>query len=131
MTDARLTTPRYVVPDGIPSPGGPYTPLTVVDGLIFVSGQLPRTEANDLVEDSIEAQARQVFHNMGMCLAAVGASLRDVIKVNVWLKDWDDFSGFNQVYEDVFRVPYPARTTIPAPFPVIRIEADCVARLPD
>jgi 2-iminobutanoate/2-iminopropanoate deaminase len=121
---------RHVFPDNVTPPGGPYTPVTIVDGLIFVCGQVPRTATNELVIDEIEPQSRQTFENMRNCLAAAGATFADVVKVNAWLRDWADFPAFNAIYDEYFSEPYPTRTTVPAPFPVIRLEVECVARLP-
>lgn len=120
---------QHIFPENVPPPGGPYTPVVVSDGLIFVCGQVGRTAANDLVADEIEAQTRQALQNMRNCLAAAGATLADVIKVNAYLRDWSDFTAFNEVYLEYFSEPYPVRTTVPAPFPVIRLEVECVARV--
>ena len=119
-----------IYPENVPPPGGPYTPVTILNGLIFVCGQVPRTPNGELVADDIEAQTRQVFENMRNCLAAANATFSDVVKVNAWLKDWNDFPGFNSIYEQYFTEPYPVRTTVPAPFPVIRLEVECIARVP-
>ncbi|HZP15127.1 MAG TPA: RidA family protein [Nocardioides sp.] len=117
-------------PSDVPPPGGPYTPVVVCDGLIFVCGQIGRTPDNELVEDEIKAQARQTFENMSNCLAAAGATLADVMKVNAYLRDWSDFKAFNEVYLEYFAEPYPVRTTVPSPFPLIRLEVECIARVP-
>lgn len=119
-----------IYPKNVPPPGGPYTPVTIHNGLIFVCGQVPRTPNGELVADNIEAQTRQVFENMRCCLAAANATFSDVVKVNAWLRDWNDFAGFNSIYEQYFTEPYPVRTTVPAPFPVIRLEVECIARVP-
>lgn len=124
-----MAEPRYVFPDDVPPPGGPYSPVVVVGGLAFICGQVPRTPAGERVADDIETQTRQVFTNMENCLSAVGCSFADVVKVNAFLADWSDFAGFNEVYKSVFAEPYPVRTTVPAPMPTIRVEVECVARV--
>lgn len=120
---------QHIFPENVPPAGGPYSPVVVSDGLIFVCGQVGRTAANEMVADEIEAQARQTFENMRNCLAAAGATLANVIKVNAYLRDWSDFKAFNEVYQEHFSEPYPVRTTVPSPFPVIRLEVECVARV--
>jgi 2-iminobutanoate/2-iminopropanoate deaminase len=121
---------RYVFPDDVPPPGGPYTPVVVVGELAFLCGQVPRSPAGELAADDIDAQTRQVFANMAQCLASVGCTFADVVKVNAFLADWSDFAGFNAVYEEAFSQPYPVRTTVPAPMPSIRVEVECIARIP-
>jgi reactive intermediate/imine deaminase len=121
---------QHIFPENVPPPGGPYTPVVVAGGMIYVCGQVGRTPANEMVADEIGAQTRQALENIGTCLAAAGATYTDVVKVNAYLRDWADFKVFNEVYTGFFREPLPARTTVPSPFPVIRVEVDCVARVP-
>lgn len=130
MSHPNSSAIHHIFPSDIPPPGGPYTPVVVCEGLIFVCGQIGRTPANELLADDIEVQARQTFENLRNCLAAAGATLADVIKVNAYLRDWSDFQRFNDVYREYFTEPFPVRTTVPSPFPVIRLEVDCVARVP-
>lgn len=119
---------QHVFAPNAPSPAGPYTPIVVVDGLIFVSGQTGKTPGGETTADNIEVQAHQTFENMRNCLETVGATLADVIKITAYLRDWSDFARFNNVYREYFSEPYPARTTVPTPFPIIRVEVDCIAR---
>jgi 2-iminobutanoate/2-iminopropanoate deaminase len=118
---------QHVFPANVPPPGGPYTPVVVAGETIYVCGQVGRTPGNEMVADDITAQTRQALENLGNCLAAAGATLADVVKVNAYLRDWSDFKAFNEAYMEFFSEPLPARTTVPAPFPVIRVEVDCVA----
>jgi 2-iminobutanoate/2-iminopropanoate deaminase len=54
-----------------------------------------------------------------------------VVRVGVFLADLGDFAAMNSVYERVFPAPLPARTTVGAQLPGIKVEIDCVAVLPE
>jgi 2-iminobutanoate/2-iminopropanoate deaminase len=54
-----------------------------------------------------------------------------VVGVGVYLADIGDFAAMNGVYAEHFSAPLPARTTIGAELPGIKVEIDCVAVLPE
>jgi 2-iminobutanoate/2-iminopropanoate deaminase len=118
-----------VQPEGVATPKAPYSPVVVSGDFVLTAGQVAFDANGDLVSDDIEAQARQVFDNLGRCLEAAGSSLGDVLKVNAFLADFADFDAYNNVYEQYFSAPYPARTTVQAGLaPGLRIEVEAVAR---
>lgn len=100
---------------------------TKVPGLIFLSGQTPVGPDGKLVPGGVPEHTAQCIHNLGQVLAAAGSSWEKVVKVNVYLKNMDDFASMNQVYEKLLPTPKPARTCIQAgklPFDVdVEIEA--------
>jgi 2-iminobutanoate/2-iminopropanoate deaminase len=98
--------------DNAPKAIGPYSQAMMVDGWIYTSGQLPMTAAGDMVEGDIEAQAEQVFRNLQAVLAAAGASLAQVVKATVFVKDLNDFARLNAVYDRAFGGHKPARSTV-------------------
>jgi 2-iminobutanoate/2-iminopropanoate deaminase len=116
-------------PDGMAVPQSPYSPVVVTGDLVLLSGQVAFDADGNLVSDEIEAQARQVFDNMGRCLAAAGCGFEDVVKVNGFLADLGDFDVYNAVYREYFSPPYPVRTTVEAGLaPGLRIEVEAIAR---
>jgi len=82
-----------------------------------------------VVGESFEAQARQVFANVQAIVEAAGGSLSDVVKVTVFLADWQDFGTMNATYAEFFSQPYPARTPVQMAMPVGLIMVDAVAVL--
>jgi 2-iminobutanoate/2-iminopropanoate deaminase len=70
--------------------------------------------------------------NVKRILEAAGASLNDVIRCGVFLKDVSDFAAMNEIYAEFFGDVRPARTTVQAvmPDPAIKVEIDCVAYKP-
>lgn len=92
---------------------GPYSHGVDADGLIFLSGQTPADAATgQLVQGGIEEQTRQCFRNLFQVLSEAGLSEEAVQKVNVYLVDMANFPAMNEVYQQQFSKPYPARTTI-------------------
>jgi reactive intermediate/imine deaminase len=65
-----------------------------------------------LVEGDMEAQIRRVFDNLAAVARAAGGSLADVAKLNVFLTDLNHFALVNQVMDEYFVEPYPARAAI-------------------
>ena len=110
--------------------GRPYVPGIVAEGrFVFVSGQTPMRNGS-IVGTSIEAQTEAVFENIDRILADAGATLHDIVRCGVFLADLDDFEAMNAVYGSFFSDPLPARTTVGAHLPGIKVEIDCVAVLP-
>ncbi|KZT30545.1 Endoribonuclease L-PSP [Neolentinus lepideus HHB14362 ss-1] len=85
-----------------------------VPGLIFLSGQTPVGKDGKVVEGGIQEHTAQCINNLGNVLKAAGSSWDKVVKVNVYLKNMDDFGAMNQVYEKLLPNPKPARTCIQA-----------------
>jgi 2-iminobutanoate/2-iminopropanoate deaminase len=65
-----------------------------------------------LVDGDIAAQTRQVFANLRAVLKASDLTFDDVVKVTVYMTDLSEFEAMNKVYQEHFKEPYPARTTI-------------------
>ncbi|CAL1695696.1 unnamed protein product [Somion occarium] len=87
---------------------------TKVPGLIFLSGQTPVDSQGQLVSGGIKEHTEQCIKNLGNVLKAAGSSWEQVVKVNVYLKNMDDFASMNEVYEKLLPTPKPARTCIQA-----------------
>ncbi|MBV8834612.1 MAG: RidA family protein [Acidobacteriaceae bacterium] len=96
-----------------PKAAGPYSTAIRQNGLIFLSGQIPLDPATgQLVTGSIEEQTSRVIENLKAVLEAAGATLADVIKTTVFLKDMGDFARMNQTYATFFSSDPPARSTV-------------------
>lgn len=95
-----------------PAAIGPYSQAVTYGGLIFTSGQIPLDANGQLVEGGIEEQTHQVFRNLSAVLEEAGASLSDVIKATVFLKDMNQFAAVNQIYASYFGDHKPARSTV-------------------
>jgi len=106
------------VPDGASQhiTAGPYSPVIVVDrgSLVVISGQVAVDLQGNIVGDTIEAQSRQTLHNCLQQLQTADCSFADVFKVNVYLKDLEQWPRFNEVYVELIPSPLPVRTAIGA-----------------
>ncbi len=104
---------KSISTDKAPAAIGPYSQGVVSGNLIFVSGQLPiNSETGKFAGDDITTQTKQSLSNVKAVLEAHGASLNDIVKVTVFLKDMNDFGGMNEVYASYFSAPYPARAAV-------------------
>ena len=115
-----------------PSAIGPYSQAVRVGNTIWVSGQIPLDPATkELVTGDIEAQTRRVFENLKIIVLAAGATLDDVVKVNIFLIDLSHFALVNKVMAEYFRAPYPARAAVGvAALPRgAQVEVECIVAL--
>jgi 2-iminobutanoate/2-iminopropanoate deaminase len=113
-----------------PRPLGVYSQAIVCDGFVFVAVQGPINPAtNEMERGDIRPETRRVLRNTYAILRASGSSLRDALRVGVFLSDLADFSAMNEVFREFFPENPPARTTVGCDLPRIKVEIDCVARL--
>ena len=84
----------------------------VAGDLIFVAGQTPKDPRTGQVPEGIEDQTHQVFKNVKAILEAAGSSLSQVVRVDVYLTNLDNFQRMNEVYKTYFKDNYPVRTTV-------------------
>ena len=99
--------------DKAPQAIGTYSQAVKVDNTVYLSGQIPLVpETMELVEGDIATQIRRVFDNLQAVAEAAGGSLKDVVKLNVFLTDLSNFPTVNEVMADYFSEPYPARAAI-------------------
>lgn len=123
---------QRVFPADAPTPRGPYSPAVRAGDFIYVSGQGPIDPVTDkLSNGDIQHQTRLVLANIRRILEACGASMSDVVKCSVFLKDGGEFKAMNEVYAEFFGQNRPARTTVVCQFVSdMRVEIDCVAYKP-
>lgn len=104
---------RAIVTEAAPAAVGPYSQGIVCGNLLFVSGQLPiDPSSGELVSGSLEEKTRQVLSNLRAIAEAAGASLEDVVKTTVFLKDMNDFAAMNGVFAEYFPNTPPARAAV-------------------
>ncbi|EGL81857.1 endoribonuclease L-PSP [Caldalkalibacillus thermarum TA2.A1] len=128
-----MTKMKKVQTQDAPQAIGPYSQAVQVGSLLFTSGQIPLTPDGKLVEGDVRAQTRQVLANLEAVLKAAGATLNDVIKTTVFIKDMNEFAQVNEVYGEIFGEHKPARSCVEvARLPKdVRVEIECIARIPD
>ena len=112
--------------------GGPYAQAIIHDGLVYVSGQgAIDPETNEIKLGTVEEEAELALRNLKIILEEAGSSLKNTLKVTVYLLDMAEFTRFNGVYRKYFGEDLPARTCIQAaclPFET-RVEIDAIAHI--
>jgi 2-iminobutanoate/2-iminopropanoate deaminase len=99
-----------------PAAMGPYSQAVRIGGFLYTSGQVALDPASGaLVTGGVAEQTVRVIENLTAVLAAAGASLSQVVKTTVFLKNIGDFAAMNEVYGRYFAaedVIAPARSTV-------------------
>lgn len=116
-----------------PAPLAPYSQGVLVEGgrTLYIAGQLPiDPQTGSLVGDGdVRAQTERVMDNIRAILQEGGMGFNDLVKVGIFLANFDDFGVVNEVYGSRFSDTPPARTTVQAAnFPMgFLIEIDAIA----
>ena len=109
----------------------PLSPAVRAGDYIFISGQVPVDENNQLVKGGIEIQTEIVLNKIKTLLEQANSSLEDVIKTTVFLTNIDDFSAMNKVYQKYFLKKPPARSCIEVKLVIdATIEVEAIAYSP-
>ena len=125
-------TKLAVQTDNAPAAIGTYSQAIQAGSFVFLSGQIPLLpDTMEVVDGDFDSRARQVFSNLDAVAKAAGGSLRDVVKLTIFLTDLDNFATVNAVMEDFFEQPYPARAAVGvASLPKgVDVEADAILAL--
>jgi 2-iminobutanoate/2-iminopropanoate deaminase len=104
---------EVITTDKAPKALGPYSAGIRVGNMIYTAGQVGIDPViGEIVAGGIEAETRQVLHNLQAVLKAAGSSLDLVVKTTVFLQDMGEFSRMNAVYAEFFKEKPPARSTV-------------------
>ena len=103
---------KEIKTNNAPQALGPYSQGIIMGNTIFTSGQIGINPENGVIASTIEEQAKQALKNLKAVLEAGGASMQDVVKTTVFIKNMDDFAKVNEIYAEFFTEPYPARSCV-------------------
>ncbi len=95
-----------------PAAIGTYSQAVRVGQTVYLSGQIPLDPQSMQLVEGFEQQCIQVFDNLKAVAEAAGGSLADVVKLNIFLTDLDNFAALNEVMARYFQQPYPARAAV-------------------
>ena len=99
---------------------------------VYLTGQVPMKNGVVITEGTIEEQTRIVLDEIKNTLIEAGCGLQDVVKAMVWLKNKEDFPGFNSNYGEYFDNEPPARSAIVSDFLVdVLVEVEVIAYKPE
>lgn len=103
---------KQISTDKAPAAIGPYSQAISVGNMLFCSGQIPLNPQTGEIPDGVEAQAEQALTNVKNLIEAAGASIDNVVKTSVFIKDMNDFAKINEIYAKYFTEPFPARSCV-------------------
>ena len=111
------TKKEFISTDEAPKAIGTYSQAVKVGDIVFLSGQIPLDpKTMKLVGENsangINMQIRQVFENLSSVANASGGSLKDIVKLNLYLTDLAHFPLVNEIMEEYFTAPFPARAAV-------------------
>lgn len=108
-----MSNKSIIQSDSAPEAIGTYSQAVKVGDTVYLSGQIPLDpKSMTLVEGDISAQITQVFENLTAVCRASGGTLQDIVKLNIFLTDLDNFATVNEIMARYFETPYPARAAI-------------------
>lgn len=111
-----------------PAPVGPYNQAILVNGTLYVSGQVALVDGK-VLEGSIEDETHAVMKNLGAVLKAANMDYSNISKCSIFVKDMDNFGRINEVYGSYFGEDAPARETVEVSrLPKdVNVEISCIA----
>jgi reactive intermediate/imine deaminase len=105
-----MSTKTIISTEKAPAAIGPYSQAVKVGDTVYLSGQIPlNPETMEMVTESFEAQAVQVFENLKAVAEAAGGDLSNFAKMTILLSDLKYFNQVNELMSQYFSEPYPAR----------------------
>lgn len=108
-----IVTRKVIQTDGAPAAIGPYSQGIVAAPWLFVSGQLGiQPETGELVSSDFALQARQALENLLQIVLAAGYHSGQIVAVDVFVTDLNNFVAFNSIYAEYFSKHRPARAVV-------------------
>jgi reactive intermediate/imine deaminase len=112
-----------------PPPSGGYSQGIVVGELLFLAGQGPYDSSGNRVGSTVSEQVRQVLENLDAVARAAGGSLRNAVRLGMYISDMAHFDEMDAEYRRFFSDPMPARTTVQSDLVGFDVEGDAVVWL--
>ena len=104
---------KVIKTSNAPAAIGPYSQAIEINGMLFISGQIPVNPANGEIKgNTTKEQTRQVIENIKAVLSGAGYTIDDIVKTTCYLTDMNDFPEMNEVYALYFKENPPARATV-------------------
>lgn len=105
---------KIITTSQAPAPIGPYNQATLVNGMLYTSGQIAIIPATgELFKGSIEEETELVMQSVKAILAEAGMTFENVVKTSIFISDMENFGKINKVYGKYFdETTAPARETV-------------------
>jgi 2-iminobutanoate/2-iminopropanoate deaminase len=125
----RKSSTHYAI--GKKNPNLPFHPAVRAGDFIFVSGQVPKDENNNMVSGTIEEETLATLKTIARVIADEGATLSDVVRITTYLEDTRDFGRYNKAFLEGIGDAVLARTTVEAKAVInTKIEMDAIVYKP-
>jgi 2-iminobutanoate/2-iminopropanoate deaminase len=102
--------------DKLRQPSGVFSHATAIEAkgrLVFISGMTARTLDGSMAGvGDIEVQTRQVCENIKAAVEAAGGTMDDICRVDVYIRNMEQFAGIHKVRAEYFKEPLPASTMV-------------------
>ena len=111
-----MNAAEYRNPDSLPDTYGGYTHVVKVGSTVYIAGQMSADTGSDMVHaGDLEAQTRQVWHNLEEAVKAAGGTLQDIVKTTTFVTDADHFTVIRNVRNELWNnLKMPANTMVVA-----------------
>ena len=111
----------------------PFSSAVRACDFIYTSGHAATEDDHGRVLTTVEEQTKATMEGLKNTLKMAGATLDDVVKATIFLRDAKDFRKMNEVYKTFFKDVYPARSTIVTELviPEILVEIECIVYKPE
>jgi len=104
---------KELITDEAPDSIGPFSQGIITGDRIYVSGQGPiNPDTGEIMSGTPSEQTRRTLQNIEAILQAGDASLNDIVKSTVYVRDMRYYDDVNEVYAEVLSSPYPARSAV-------------------
>lgn len=104
---------KIITTKNAPAPIGPYNQAVLVNGTVYISGQICIDPASgNLKNKDLQEETHQVMQNLKSILQEAGMSFSHVVKTTIFLTDMNRFSEVNEIYGKYFDGDFPARETV-------------------
>ena len=103
---------RKIFTPNAPEAIGPYSQAILSNETLYCSGQIALDKDGNLKNSNIEDETVQIFKNINAILNEVNMTFENIVKSTIFLKNMDDFSTVNSIYEKYFKSSPPARETV-------------------
>jgi len=106
-----ISMKKAIATNNAPAAIGPYAQGIDTGSFVFTSGQIPINPQTGEIPEGIVEQTKQSLNNVKAILEEAGLNMNNVVKATVFLKNMNDFTEMNKVYESFF-TDYPARSAV-------------------
>lgn len=104
---------EFIATNEAPAAVGPYSQGIKAANLIFTSGQLPMDpKTSEIIDGDIQEMTLLCLKNVQAILKESGAAIENIIKVNVYVTNIEDFSKINETYANFFGDHKPTRSLV-------------------